>query len=348
MNAIQPEEPLTIWGKGNAFLDNLSDGFSENVLVPGMVKTYKLVGEANAVSAGYVSSSLEGRIRDFWSAPISTPLAHKITVPFEKLTLRIGKRSPLNAPILRYLDACLISSAQSLHRFTKEVNYMLMIPTTLQRIVRGISPGETLDGIILRFCRKWSVFRVVMLRSKQFGLALLSMILKVIDSALKFLFLEGQFGILSYIQQVIQITREKAHSRFVETADLVIESQEKEIRKNLTANIAEGTTCWITTTVNRIALKTGLGTLAYHIGKTYLHQTHQIPPLLIHAIALPIIGKLLWDNAFVPILDPFFDSYDPAYKGKGSNLKNFLEYYDIGTFYLPLKASRGIMYLAKS
>ncbi len=337
----------TLLEKGNESLDRFSDGLSERFFIPSMIASYKLLGELTAISARTISYSLESRVRQVWSDPVSIRMAQRVTIPFEQITLYLGKRRPLNLPVVRYLDASLISSAQSLHRFTKEVNYLLMIPGTLRGMVTNLSLGRTLDQISLKLQKKSVVIDVVATRVKQVSLALVSMILRVFNAVLTFFLMENKFGTLSYIRQIIQVARSRIHTKFSEIASETIESQEKTIRKATVASIAEGATWWLTTTLTRIGLKTSLGALAYHATKSYLESNHKVPAAVVHAIALPVIGKVLWDHTFVPMLDPYFDNYDASYKGGESYLKDFLEYYELNTYYLPLFASRKIMYIAK-
>lgn len=328
--------------KYNDRLNQWSDRFSVEKALPAIKSAY-------AWAEGYVPPLL-GRIDPAWQKwaeqnwydPFSTSFILKITQVVEQVSLWIATHKP--HPDSRdlpgyptYLETCLISGAQHLHKNIKEINFLLKLPSTLRYYTEMPSFDRFINKLPNFFGRSWVVVSKFLIALKYITLKVLEFVLLVIEVVLGFFGLDSLYYLIEYLRAVIHAAAQSVFSKFTEVAHNKINERENKIRKELTESIANTVTDTVVTTVNRVAIKSLIGGAAFFGAKFILQSCFNIPSQPLYDIGLGILGAVIWKKVLRPTWDPYFKAYDQDYDPNQSYLKEFCQKHKISQFFPSLK-----------
>lgn len=342
MNVIKNINYTSFFTHINEGLDAISDTYSERYLLPFFYSGYEKTGALCSSIAGAVSQSLALNIRNTWVDPLSTDKLLKIFVPLENLARRISLRIPTQKRVFHYFDQVFVSSAQHFYAYIKEVNGILDIPRRLKVLAEKMN----FDQIIAdRLNKRGEVFVIAMDflgTVKEVVLTLLDLVIKVVDYVLQRIFLNPNFALLGYARDIVDKARKKIHAKFCVVAVHAIEKREKKLRKEIVANVATFTTHYLTTLVNRVSLKTGLGVLSYFAAEALIHSSLPIHKAALKVTAVSLTTFFLWKNIYGPFLNEYYEAYNKNFDPDKSYLKNFLDRYCLGYLYYPLEGAKNL------
>lgn len=314
----------------NHRLNDWSDRFSKDKAIPTIEAAYEKVGQ--------IAPSVLGQN---WYDPFSISFILRITKVVEGISAWVATNKPSikGTPALpgyfHYLDTCLISGAQHLHRHVKEVNYLISLPSTLRHYTESVSFDRFITKLPNFFGRSWVVVGKIVLAAKYICLKVLNCILKIIEVALTFFTLGSMYFLIVYLRETIIASSKRLQSKFTDVAHRAIAKREDAIRKKLTVDIAKDVTHSVVTTVNRAALKSLLGGAVFLGARCALQST--ISSGMIDLLGAATVGIILWKNLLRPTWDPYYETYDRSFDPKASFLKQFCDKYSFSQFYAPLK-----------
>lgn len=326
----------------NHRLNDWSDRFSEQRAIPTITAAYHKIGQ---VAPRYLDRfpSLQKRIEQDWYDPFSTSSILRITKIVESVSCWLAtNKAPAEGDFslpgyFHYLDRSLISGAQHLHRYVKEVNYLLSLPNTLKYYTESLSFDRFVTRLSNFFGRSWVVISKIIIVAKYITLKVFNFILKIIEIALTFFTLGSMFFLIKYLREVVIACSKRVQSKFTEVAHHAINTREDAIRKELTVDIAKHVTHSIVTTLNRAALKTFIGGAVFLVAKFALQSSLNISSQNINLLGAATTGVILWKNLLKPTWDPYYNAYMKDYDPKASYLKEFCSRYSLTHLYAPLK-----------
>lgn len=328
--------------KFNYRLNDLSDRFAEQKVIPTIEAAYQKVGQ---IAPRYLDRfpSIQKWAAQNWYDPFSISFISRITKVVERISHWVATNKPSieGVPSLpgyfHYLDTCLISGAQHLHRLVKEANYLLTLPKTLRNYTESLSFDRFITNLSNFFGRSWVVVGKIILAAKYITLKVLNCILKTIEVALTFFTLGSMYFLIVYLRETIVASSKRLQSKFTDIAHRAISKREDAIRKELTVKIAKEVTNTVVTTVNRAALKSLIGGAVFLGAKFALQSSLNISPQTINFLGAVTVGVILWKNLLKPTWDPYYKAYDKDYDPKASFLKQFCDKYSFSHLYAPLK-----------
>lgn len=329
----------------NDQLNKISDRFSEQKALPAIKSAYeKARGYVPSLYGHfYPDSDLPKRMEANWYDPFSNSFILKITRVVEKLSLWVATMKPVSetTPQLpgyfHYLDTCLISGAQHLHKTIKEANFLIELPEALRYYTETLSFDRFISKLPNFFGRSWSVVSKVIIGFKYICLKIAQIVLKVLEVVLSLFGLDGLYYLIMQLKEVIRAGLRDLSSKFTETAHRTINRREEKVRKELTVSIANVVSETVVTTVNRVALKAVVGGALFFGAKWALQSCFNIPSEPLYHIGLGILGTVIWKKVLKPTWDPYYKAYDKDYDPNKSHLKEFCQKYNIAHLYPPLK-----------
>ena len=328
----------------NNYLNQISDSFAENQILPRLDSSYKQIGNRIARISGPVIPSFKTWIEKKWLDPFSTQFVYKITHKVEILCRKIAIRCPSKQTGIAYLDRCMISCAQNLYIYCKEVNYLLALPEKITGFTRALS----LDVFSLQLKhsigkqRIWAVVNIGVLFFKKIALRILNIFVKAMDALVQLFSLGQEVKVFSFLAEVITATIDKVHLKFDDVAHNSIRKIETRLRKQVTAAIACHVSKYIVKNLSQLFLKSIIGGSVYFSAKYFVDSFLPTPSFITHSIGIATIGSLLWINVFKPNLDPYYEEFDSHFDPDSSRLKQFCKKFDILSFYFPLRAAHQI------
>jgi len=319
-------------GAINQRLNLFCDGFTENMAIPAIKGTYNKVGQV-------VPSFLANR----WYDPFSSNFILRITKIVERIALWHALKKPGSSDTFplpfysRYLDTVLISGAQHLHNYIKEVNFLLSLPATLKYYTTAPSFDSFISKLPNFFGKSWVVVSKVIIAIKYLILNLMNFILKALEIGFSTFSLEGLFYLIKNLREVINAASMKLSAKVTEVAQNVIDRREREVRRELTISITNIVNSFAISTLSRIVVKSVLGGALFYGKKFALQSTLEISDQPIHYVGLFILGSILWKTVLKPTWDPYYHSYIHNFDPKISHLREFCQRYDISYWYPSLK-----------
>ncbi|NGX27732.1 MAG: hypothetical protein K940chlam6_01670, partial [Chlamydiae bacterium] len=248
---------------GNGVLNSFCDGFSNRIVVPFLQSGYHLGGEVTARVAECFSTRVEKHVRNFWVDPFSTETLLTLFKPVENLSHKIARRVPTQKPFLHFLDQSLVSSSQHLYAYIKEVNHLLQIPQNIKAFIKTFSFDAFMTHSTQLGGRVFIFLNSVALKAKQIALVLLDYAIRIIDLFFQCILATSEFEVLGYMREIVHDARMKIRNKFKDLAMKSIQKRECRIRREIVANVADFTTRYVVSLVNRVVVKTGLGLAAY-------------------------------------------------------------------------------------
>lgn len=330
----------------NDRLNEISDRFSKEKALPAVKSAYDKARKYVPPLLGHFfpDTNLQKWADANWYDPFSTSGVLKVTRVVEQLAQWVSTMKPFNGTTsnlpgyFSYLDTCLISGAQHLHKTIKEANFLIELPSTLRYYTQQPSFDRFISKLPNFFGRSWVVIGKIVLGLKYLCLKVAEIVLKVLEVVLSLFGLDGLYYLIIQLKEVIKAGLNDLSSKFTETAHQTIDRREEKIRKELTVSIANTVAETVVPTVNRVALKTLVVGALFFGAKFAIQSCFDIPSEPFYHIGLGILGTVIWKKVLKPTWDPYYKAYDKDYDPNKSYLKEFCQKYDIGHYYLPLKA----------
>ena len=138
------------------------------------------------------------------------------------------------------------------------------------------------------------------------------------------------------MREIVHDARMKIRGKFKDLAMKVVEKRECRIRREIVANVADFTTRYVLSLINRVVVKTGLGLAAYSCIEKALHSSIPVHTLALQTLAGVSTAYLLWRNVYEPYLEEYYQAYEKEFDPSRCNMKEFLNHYYLGYLYLPL------------
>lgn len=317
------------WEHCNDLLNSLSDRFSKNTAIPVIKSSYLSVGSCISECAGLVSTRLKDWLEDSWCDPLTSSSVLRITQPIERLSLFVATQNPTKIKQLRYLNICLISSAQDLYSYLKNVNYILNLPTLLKQFFATFSVDNFINRLSVYGGKSFVIISDLILIGKYIILTLIDVVIKVVDFVIS-LFTFTDLEILAYLREIIQDASDNIHLKFVDIASMAIDKIENRFRKKVVVEIANYALNYTIPILNRIALKSLIGVGIYFGAQYSLQSTLSTP--IIRAVSLLALSGIIWGSS-KPTLDAYYTSYNKKFDPDASFLMQFLKRHSITYLY---------------
>lgn len=336
MNLEVNKSPYT-WEGCNNSLNQWSDAFSEKIVLPAMKSSYDLMGNIVSLPIYPISSNLYETVQKYWYDPLSTHVAVKFTKPVEVLAGAIASRKAIGIRGLNYLDTCLISSAQHLYAYVKEVNYLLELPKKLKHFAKTLSFDQFFNKLSKLFGRVSVLIIEVILAFKYLVLKIIDLVLFLFDLFIGFFDSNDFSFMVRYSKDIVHNSINKIHGKFYDVALKAIETRENAVRKELVASATYATAHYFVTTFNQAAIRVIIGGVLFWAGKSFLEASVDASSYSTNLVGLAVLGKILWSDIVKPKLDSYYETYDHAFDVKASYLMRFCEQHSITYLFPPLK-----------
>lgn len=318
----------------NNSLNNQVDRLCEDVLMPAVRATYNTSASISVKVASVFSDNVAKRLSNAFYDPLSASAMRRILKPVEWISHNIASHKPKSVPyLLHYFDRSITGMCQNLNGYTKRVNELLAVPKNLKYFIRGLSIERFLLQLNNVSPTVFKGINRVITEIKRFYLALLDLVIKVLDLAFKTVFLGVNFGLFSYLREVIHDARNHLHDKAASRAIDVVEQKETELRKLIVSSAADATADYLVNRITHIAAKSLIGLAVYLPVKTLLTRCTDAPDWSVHVVGATILTKLLWDNVIKPTFDPYYESYDSTYNSEKLSFYELCTYYGIERFY---------------
>lgn len=327
---------LSALDRGNEKLNSFSDGFSEQIEIPVLKSSYKGSGALLARISACFSNRLEMRVKNLWEDPFSTKTFLTLFKPVENLSLWMTKHKPTQKPFLHFLDQSFISIGQHLYAYMKEVNHLFQLPISLKAFIKRISFDNYMIQLAQSKGRVFVFLNSALLKAKKVALALVDYVIRIADLFFQCVFASPQFEVFGYLREILHNAREKIHGRFTELAIRAIENRESRIRKIVVGNVADFTTHYIVTLINRVAIKTGLGVVAYAFLEKGVESLLPGHSLALRTITGATTAYLLWRDVYQPYFDEYYQAFKPKFDPDKCNMRTFLARYYLSYLSMPI------------
>ncbi|MBS0630016.1 MAG: hypothetical protein JSS30_07340 [Verrucomicrobia bacterium] len=330
-------------GEWNARLNVICDRFGESHVIPALKATYQKLGHLVPAVMARFSPSWQRRLSENWYDPFSSCSILKITKVIERISLWKAKHQPQIGPIadqpgmVVYLNTTLTSAAQHLHRFVKEVNFFLKLPSTFRYYATAPSFDRFISKLPNFFGKSWIVISKIVIGAKYLTLSFANMVLKVLEIAFGIFSLDGLFYLIKYTREVIEAGSNKLSLKFTEVAHDVINRREEAVRKELTVDIANTVSAFTVSIMNRVVAKSVIGGAVFLGAKVALQSGFGLSSIPINFLGASILGTILWKTVLKPTWDPYYHSYDAKFDHNQSYLKEFCRRFSITYLYPSLK-----------
>lgn len=346
MNKIESKETsFLFWGY--EVLNSLCDGFSEHIVIPLLKSGYHVGGEVTARVAGCFSTRMEKHVRNFWVDPFSTETLLTLLKPVENLSHKIARRKPTQKPFLHFLDQSLVSSSQHLYAYIKEVNHLLQIPQNIKAFIKTFSFDNFMTHSTQLGGRMFIFLNSIFLGAKQVALILIDYAIRITDLFFQCILATSKFEVLGYLREIVHDARMKVRNKFKDLAMNAIQKRECRIRREIVANVADFTTRYVVSLVNRVVIKTGLGLAAYSCFEKALQSSIPVHTLALQTLAGVSTVYLLWKNIYEPYLDEYYQAYKKEFDPSQCTMKEFLDRYYLGYLYFPLEGVSNFFQMAE-
>lgn len=313
INSVKNAFSPIFWENVNNRIDQFSDDLMESKVLPALKAGYRQMGQSIASLAGRIEPKWKVAFSQFWEAPISLPFAIKVMKVAETALGSLAMRKPTEIKGLEYLDKTIISTAQQLYPFTKEILYFLTLPQRL----KDYASYFTFDAFFLKlehfFGKAWTIIVSLVICLKELILNILDDFIYMVDSVFRFVLQNDQIQLLGYLKDIIKESKENSHRRFTERAHKAIDRRAEKLRKATNIKIGEASVDYLVPTIGRLGFKTAA------IATLFALATYPI----IQVPAAVALSPVLWKNGIKPLLEPYYQSYDPQYKLEDSYLREF-------------------------
>jgi len=341
----------SLFSKGVDFLDSVSNAYTDKIALPILKKGYFAAGELASRVSGLIDTSLKNRIEAIWVDPFSTEFVLRIGQRVQKYSHRIAFRKPSDTAFIHYFDTCLISSAQQLYAYAKEINFLLSIPQKLRNYVKNFSGEKFIQLPSIFLGKYWEWIGDLIIAARRLFYTIVDVTLKIAESILRFFTFNRNLKVIGYLRDIVKEAKKNIHQGIEYVARRVIHKKETETRKQVVANVSDYVSEYIVGMINRVILKTTIGASVFF---TIKHAILAVSPIrnelglsiqtaIIHSVALIILGNLMWKNVVKPTLDPFYISYNENFNGRVSTLKKICTEFCMKKFYYPLVGLRKML-----
>lgn len=324
----------------NNTLNSVGDGFARWVVIPPMQRGYQFSGELIARVAGCFSASSEKSVRDLWKDPLSTNTLLSLFKPIEELARRVASHNPTQVRFFHFIDQSIVSHAQHLYLYLKEMNKLLELPKGIKEFVKASSLNHVISRSARLGGRLFIAIDSMRLQARKIVLAFFHYLVLTIDLFFQYMLLIPDLELLKYLLDAIEAGRGKLHGKFSDQAIKAIEKRERRVRAEIVANVANFTMDYVTTLTSRVSLKTILGLGAYFKIERALQSAYAISTTPMQASVGCITAYLLWRNVFQPYFDEYYQAYKTDFNPNNCTMGEFLDRYSMGCFHIPVEGAK--------
>lgn len=315
-----------IFSQGVTILNGWSDRVSERVVLPVIYHSYQFTGQILARTAGIFSRKCQETISEFWVDPLSSRHLLSILRPIEHFSLFISQKPKTKIRLFHFIDQSMISHAQNIYIYIKEVNNLLYMPQQIRMLVKRYD----FLGTTYHFLKKVS-------------LNLLSFVLKIIDLAFQCLIANPDVMLLGYARTIIHHAAKQTNKSLSEVANMAIEKREAKIRKKIVARAANHIFLLVTTYANRILSKTGIGLGLYRAADWLWKANMTLSPTYLQIAASALTVSLIWNRTVYPYLEEYYYDYRSNFNPNKSYLRHLLSRYNLKHFHFPLEGAHRLL-----
>lgn len=316
--------------KSNSLIDQATKRISEEIVLPTVFATYEISADVSIATARLFSETLSQRVETLFYDPFSTSKLHFFAKSVVAMTCHLANRKPKSKPhLIYYFDRSLISVNQHLHDYAKKIHELLKIPNNCKDYLRRFSVETTLERLTYTYPTLFHWANYTITTVKRFSLAFLDAVIQTLDLIFRTFFLGVEFGLFSYVKEVVTDTRNNIHGRIAETGVSVIEKKEAKLRKDILARAASKTCHYIINQSVNIGTKSLLGLAIYLPVQDLISDTFYAKEWMVHLVGAAILSKALFSNVVRPTLDPYYESYQVRYKPNRLSYQDFFGNFEV-------------------
>jgi len=321
----------------NDALSSVGDGFARWVVIPPIKASYLASGALLARVSSCFSASLEKSVRNLWRDPLSTDTLLFLSKPIEGFARQIANHQPVQNRIFHFIDQSIVSHAQHLCLYLKEMNKLLELPKGIKEFIKASSLNHVLSRSARLGGRLFIAIDSMRLHLRKITLAVLHYLVLTIDLMFQYLLLTPDVEFMKYLLTVIDSGRGKIHGKFSDQAVKAIEKRESRIRAEIVANVADFTMDYVITLTSRVSLKAILGLGAYFKIEKALQGAYAISTTPLQASVGIVTAYLLWRNVYQPYFESYYEAYKQDFDPENCTMKEFLDRYSMGYFIIPVE-----------
>ncbi|MDN3506387.1 MAG: hypothetical protein P0S96_04060 [Simkaniaceae bacterium] len=330
----------SVLGAFNDALNSAGDGFARWVVIPPLKMGYQLSGDLCARVAGCFSTSLEKSVRNNWKDPVSTDFLLALFKPIEGLARRVADHKPSQARLFHFIDQSVVSHAQHLYVYVKEMNKLLELPKGIKEFVRASSFNNVLSRSARLGGKAFIAIDSMRLQARKIALTIFHYLVVTIDLFFQYMLLIPDVEILKYLLDAIKAGQSKLHGKFSDHAIKAIEKREKRVRAQIVANVANCTIDYVTTLASRVSLKVILGLGAYFKFERTLQSAYSISTTPLQFTVGSITACLLWRNVFQPYFYEYYKAYEQDFNPDNCTMSEFLDRYSMKGLTIPVEGAK--------
>lgn len=319
--------------QASSLLDQGLSAFCQGVVMPTVRTTYHAAATLS-ISVTYVfSKSLSSSVQNAFYDPLSTSKIFFLSKCLEQMTGYFASRTLIDSPnALHYVDQSFSSMNQHLHSYTKRINDLLVVPENLRSFIRRFS-FESLLNQVNNGTEGLVYVSQLAIQMKRIALSLVNLAIRVMDLMFRTVFLGVEFGLFSYLKEIIKDGQDRLHEKIGETAIESIERKESKLRKIVVAKAADFVVdSFVSISINT-AVKSLIGAAIYFPTRELVANYLSVPSLAVDAVGLAVASHLLWKQLISPKLDAYYETYDPQFTADRLSFEAFCEKFNIQKFH---------------
>jgi hypothetical protein len=303
--------------------DYYTDRLAEKTIIPAVKWGYETTHVVASSVAGCFSKRLGKGVSHLFKDPLPSCVIVFFTDKIEKLTAPLSKRKPFENRCMNYFDRSFTSGMQLLNAYIKELNYLLRLPEDIRKFFSVFSFEKFFTKLAKACGEDWDWINGIYLQLKRDFLALVGKVLYLADQTIRCFTFGYQLEVFGYLGAVIHNARVGVRTRFADIANATIDHREKLIRRDVIAAVADTLLDVTAKTALNLGIKATLGLGLLFLARHQAAGSQTALKAIDLTAAAGVLGILCC--AFKPIIDDYYDVYNPNYDPYRSHIAAFCQ-----------------------